>query len=77
MITLRHILVATDFGEASDAALSYGKAFARTFGCALHVIHVVDDLASHVMPPAVSPLNLGDLQNGLEDEAHLTMDTLI
>jgi nucleotide-binding universal stress UspA family protein len=43
MITLKHILVATDFGEASDAALTYGRALARTFGARLHVLHVVEN----------------------------------
>jgi nucleotide-binding universal stress UspA family protein len=41
MIALKHILVATDFGDASDAALTYGRALARTFGATLHVLHVV------------------------------------
>ena len=31
MITLKNILVATDFSEPSDAALIYGRALARTF----------------------------------------------
>jgi nucleotide-binding universal stress UspA family protein len=44
MITLKHILVATDFGEASDAALTYGRAMARTFGATLHVLHVTQNV---------------------------------
>jgi nucleotide-binding universal stress UspA family protein len=43
MITLKNILIATDFGEAADAALSYGRALARTFGATLHVLHVVEN----------------------------------
>jgi hypothetical protein len=31
MIVLKHILVATDFGEPSDAALAYGRQLARAF----------------------------------------------
>ena len=31
MITLKHILVATDFSAPSNAALTYGRALARTF----------------------------------------------
>lgn len=31
MIALKNVLVATDFGEASKAALAYGGEFARTF----------------------------------------------
>jgi len=44
MIALKNILVATDFGEAADTALAYGRDFARTFGATLHVLHVVDNV---------------------------------
>ena len=44
MIALKHILVATDFGEPSDAALVYGRALAKAFGATLHVLHVVQDV---------------------------------
>src|SRR5581483_9894239 len=40
MIALTKILVATDFGEAADAALNYGRALARRFGASLEVLHV-------------------------------------
>ena len=41
MIILKHILVATDFSEASDAACAYGRELASRFGATLHVLHVV------------------------------------
>jgi nucleotide-binding universal stress UspA family protein len=44
MITLKNILVATDFSEPSDAALAYGRQLARTFGAKMRVAHVVDDV---------------------------------
>jgi nucleotide-binding universal stress UspA family protein len=44
MVTLKKILVATDFGEASNAALRYGRALATAFGATLHVLHVTEDL---------------------------------
>jgi len=44
MIALKDILVATDFGEPADAALSYGRELARTYGATLHVLHIVDDV---------------------------------
>lgn len=44
MIALKHILVATDFGEASEAALAYGRELARAFAAVLEVVHVIDDL---------------------------------
>jgi universal stress protein A len=43
MILLKQILVATDFGEASDAAMEYGRALARTFGSSLHLLHVAEN----------------------------------
>jgi nucleotide-binding universal stress UspA family protein len=44
MITLKHILVATDFSEAADAAFAYGRELARTFGASLDVLHVVENI---------------------------------
>jgi nucleotide-binding universal stress UspA family protein len=43
MIQLRNILVATDFGPASAAALTYGRALARTFGARLHLMHAMEN----------------------------------
>jgi nucleotide-binding universal stress UspA family protein len=43
MIKLENILVATDFGEASDTALNYGRQLASRFGARLHLFHVVDN----------------------------------
>src|SRR6185436_20903281 len=40
MILMKNVLVATDFGDASEAALTYGRALARTFGADLHLLHV-------------------------------------
>ncbi len=42
MIRLKRILVATDFGDAADAALKYGRELARAFGANLDVLHVTD-----------------------------------
>ena len=39
MIALKRILVATDFSEASHAAVRYGLALARKFESQLHVLH--------------------------------------
>jgi len=43
MIQLQNILVATDFGPASGAALTYGRALARTFGARLHLLHAMEN----------------------------------
>jgi nucleotide-binding universal stress UspA family protein len=44
MIALKNILVATDFGPASDNALRYGRALARGFGAKLHLLHVTENI---------------------------------
>jgi len=44
MITLRKVLVATDFSAPSEAALAYGRELARNFGATLSVVHIVDDI---------------------------------
>jgi universal stress protein A len=43
MILLKRILVATDFGDASEAAMDYGRALAQTFGASLHLLHVMEN----------------------------------
>jgi nucleotide-binding universal stress UspA family protein len=44
MIIIKNILVATDFGPASDTALRYGRALAGQFGARLHVLHVTENV---------------------------------
>ena len=44
MIAIKNILVATDFGSASDTALRYGRALASQFGARLHLLHVTENL---------------------------------
>jgi nucleotide-binding universal stress UspA family protein len=56
MINLKTVLVATDFGEASEAALTYGRALARTFGADLHLLHVMEN--TFLRPIASDPLAL-------------------
>jgi nucleotide-binding universal stress UspA family protein len=39
----KHVLVPTDFGAPSDAAMAYARIVAGEFGASLHVLHVVND----------------------------------
>ena len=42
MITLKKILVPTDFSEHSAKAMLYGSELARKFGAELHLMHAVE-----------------------------------
>jgi nucleotide-binding universal stress UspA family protein len=46
MITLKNILVPSDFSECSGQAMRYGLELARKFGATLHLVHVVQDPAT-------------------------------
>ena len=77
MIALKNILVATDFGEAADVAVRYGRELARNFGATLHVLHVVDDLAARVVGfPEYAP-SLVRMQADAESAARRRLRTLI
>jgi nucleotide-binding universal stress UspA family protein len=76
MIALKNILVATDFGEAADAALRYGRALARNFHATLHVLNVVDDVYVRTGGDwAVAALP--GLQHDVETNARARLDALL
>jgi nucleotide-binding universal stress UspA family protein len=70
MILMNAILVATDFGETSDAALVYGRNLARTFGARLYVVHIAEDVSA----TAGQELFAGDLHE-LQAEVVETVTT--
>ena len=76
MIALKNILVATDFGEPSEAALLYGRDLSRTFGAALHVLHVVDDLAGRYAPE-MFPMNAPALQRDVENAGRERLESVV
>jgi nucleotide-binding universal stress UspA family protein len=75
--TIKRILVATDFSEAADAALAYGRGLARTFGATLHVLHVSDDPILRLGGCEVYPVVLPQLQRDLEKRARERLAALL
>jgi nucleotide-binding universal stress UspA family protein len=77
MITVRNILVATDFSELSDAALTYGRELADSFDATLHVLHVALNIYITTFGAenyaAVAP----SLQQRIEDDARRRLDEFI
>jgi nucleotide-binding universal stress UspA family protein len=76
MIMMNAVLVATDFGETSNAALVYGRDLARTFGARLHVLHVADAI-SPIAGEEFLPGELEALQADVIERATRQLDHLL
>lgn len=78
MITLKNVLVATDFSTASETALAYGRDLARTFGATLHVIHVVDDVTARTAIAVEGYIvDLSEIQRDVEKSARQQLEGII
>jgi nucleotide-binding universal stress UspA family protein len=78
MIVLNKILVATDFSEASDAALAYGRALATAFRASLDVLHVTENL--YLYPGSGTETYVGippEAQNDIERAAKKQAEALL
>lgn len=77
MITLKRILVATDFGEPAEAALNYGKELARTFNARIDVLHVCENVLTRGFGIEGYVATYPDLQRDVEDAARKQLDSLV
>jgi nucleotide-binding universal stress UspA family protein len=77
MLTLKTVLVPTDFSEASESALRYGKAMAEAFGASLHVVHVMEDLLAHAWAAEVYVSSMPQLRDEIEKESRLRLGALL
>jgi len=77
MIAIKNILVATDFGEASDSALSYGRELAGRFGATLHVLNVVENFYVTTFGAETYAAFVPDIQRELETTARKRLDELL
>jgi nucleotide-binding universal stress UspA family protein len=77
MILLKHILVATDFSEPSEAALAYGQELARTFGARLTVLHITDNVAARAYGADGYVVADPDLQEQVDASARAQVDGLL
>src|SRR3954470_2639532 len=70
MIAMKNILVATDFGEAADSALAYGRELAQRFDATLHVLHVAENVYVTAFGAETYASFAPDLQRDIEESAH-------
>lgn len=77
MISLKNILVATDFGEVADAALIYGRTLARNFGATLHVVHVTQSVYITTFGAEAYTAMVPELQRDLDEAAQKRLNELL
>lgn len=77
MMTLKQILVATDFSEPSEAALLYGRELATRFGATLHVLHVAQNIYVNTFGAENYVAISADLQQQIEDDARKRLSELV
>jgi nucleotide-binding universal stress UspA family protein len=77
MMAIKKVLVPTDFGEASDSALAYGRELARRFGATLYVLHVAENLYLQALGAETYAAIAPKLQEQLERDAKAELDDLI
>jgi nucleotide-binding universal stress UspA family protein len=57
-LVLNHVLVPTDFSEASERALAYARSFAEDYGAKIYVSHAVNPAPPIFMPMEPIPIDL-------------------
>jgi nucleotide-binding universal stress UspA family protein len=77
MLALKTVLVPTDFSEASESALRYGKAMAEAFGASLHIVHVMEDLLAHAWAAEVYVSSMPQLRDEIEKESRHRLGALL
>lgn len=76
-MTLQKILVATDFSECSEIALTYGRALARQFNARLRVMHVVETSTAERFEVGGYVTAIPAVQADLETSEGARLDALI
>jgi nucleotide-binding universal stress UspA family protein len=74
MITIKNVLVATDFGQAADAALRSGRELAGRFGATLHALHVVENFYVTTFGAETYAALVPEMQHELEISARRRLD---
>lgn len=76
MITIKNLLVPTDFSDASQGALDYGRDLARSFGATLHLLNAPDDLTWRYSLD-MSPVLFDGVQQDIEASAKTQLEALL
>src|SRR5262244_3733429 len=74
-VSLKNILFATDFSEASEAALPFVEAMSLRYGGTIHVAHVLPEV-SLMRPSAIDPVTIGSIYENAHSDTQEKMQQL-
>jgi universal stress protein A len=77
MIAIENILIPTDFEEAADTALTYGRALAERFGATLHVLHVPENICLSAFAAENYAALYPQIQRDVENAARARLAELV
>jgi nucleotide-binding universal stress UspA family protein len=77
MIAIKHILIATDFSETSDAALAYARQLAHMFASTLHVLHVAGNVIEAAVGTEMYAADFVGMQREVEQAAREQLDVVV
>jgi nucleotide-binding universal stress UspA family protein len=77
MVTLKNVLVATDFSEPSEAALLYGRELAARFGATLHLLHVAPSVLIGKLAAENYFASAPEIQKEVEDDARRQLHQIL
>jgi len=75
-VAIKDILFATDFSEASEAALPYVAAFSSCFGSRIHITHVLPEV-TFLRPGSPDPGVIGSIYEDAHSSAQEKMRRLV
>ena len=75
-VPVKNVLFATDFSDASEAALPYATAICRHFGATLHAAHVISDGSLMLMTGGVDYVSMGTIYEDAQGEAKEKLEQL-
>ena len=77
MMTIKNILVATDFSDTSTAALAYARELAHAFNGTLHVLHVTGNVVAEAIGIEGYTTDWVALQREVDDAARQQLEGVV
>jgi len=77
MIQIKTILHPTDFSESSRHAMEYALSLAENFGAQVHVLHVIEEVASAMYFDMLQTPPLAQLMQDIEEQARKALADVV